>query len=66
VGLRESHPTDTPDPDYREYMDKVKQRIYSKWGYRTRPESGVVGKLTIEFHIVKDATCSHPTAANVG
>jgi periplasmic protein TonB len=48
-------PLDTPDPNYREYMDKVKQRIYSKWGYPYEAQSrGLTGKLTIEFHIAKD------------
>src|SRR5262245_5005920 len=48
-------PLDTPDPNYREYMDKVKQRIYSKWGYPYEAQSrGLQGKLTIEFHIAKD------------
>ena len=46
---------DTPDPNYREYMDKVKQRIYSKWGYPYEAQSrGLQGKLTVEFHIAKD------------
>jgi periplasmic protein TonB len=36
-------------------MDKVKQRIYSKWGYPYEAQSrGLQGKLTIEFHIAKD------------
>jgi len=48
-------PLDTPDPNYREYMEKVKQRIYSKWGYPYEAQSrGLQGKLTIEFHIAKD------------
>lgn len=48
-------PLDTPDPNYREYMEKVKQRIYSKWGYPYEAQSrGLQGKLVIEFHIAKD------------
>jgi TonB family protein len=48
-------PLDTPDPNYREYMQKVKQRIYAKWGYPYEAQSrGLQGKLVIEFHIAKD------------
>lgn len=48
-------PLDTPDPNYREYMEKVKQRIYAKWGYPYEAQSrGLQGKLVIEFHIAKD------------
>lgn len=48
-------PLDTPDPNYREYMEKVKQRIYSKWGYPYEAQTrGLQGKLVIEFHIAKD------------
>lgn len=48
-------PLDTPDPNYREYMEKVKQRIYAKWGYPYEAQArGLQGKLVIEFHIAKD------------
>ncbi len=48
-------PLDTPDPNYREYMEKVKQRIYAKWGYPYEAQSrGLQGKLIVEFHIAKD------------
>ncbi len=48
-------PLDTPDPNYREYMEKVKQRIYAKWGYPYEAQSrGLQGKLVIEFHIARD------------
>lgn len=48
-------PLDTPDPNYREYMQKVRQRIYAKWGYPYEAQSrGLHGKLVIEFHIGKD------------
>lgn len=48
-------PLDTPDPDYRAYMEKVKQRIYAKWGYPYEAQTrGLQGKLVIEFHIAKD------------
>ncbi len=48
-------PLDTPDPNYREYMEKVKRRIYAKWGYPYEAQSrGLQGKLVIEFHIAKD------------
>ena len=48
-------PLDTPDPNYREYMDKVKQRIYAKWGYPYEAQTrGLQGKLVIEFHIARD------------
>jgi len=36
-------------------MEKVKQRIYAKWGYPYEAQSrGLEGKLMIEFHIGKD------------
>jgi TonB family protein len=48
-------PLDTPDPNYREYMQKVRQRIYAKWGYPYEAQArGLHGKLVIEFHIAKD------------
>jgi TonB family protein len=48
-------PLDTPDPNYREYMQKVRQRIYAKWGYPYEAQTrGLQGKLIIEFHIGKD------------
>jgi TonB family protein len=48
-------PLDTPDPNYREYMQKVRQRIYAKWGYPYDAQNrGLQGKLVIEFHIAKD------------
>jgi len=48
-------PLDTPDPNYREYMEKVKQRIYAKWGYPYEAQTrGLQGKLVVEFHIAKD------------
>jgi TonB family protein len=48
-------PLDTPDPNYRAYMEKVKQRIYAKWGYPYEAQTrGLHGKLVVEFHIAKD------------
>jgi TonB family protein len=48
-------PLDTPDPNYREYMQQVKQRIYAKWGYPYEAQTrGLQGTLLIEFHIAKD------------
>jgi periplasmic protein TonB len=48
-------PLDTPDPNYREYMQKVRQRIHSKWSYpRDARNRDLEGKLVIEFHIGKD------------
>jgi periplasmic protein TonB len=48
-------PLDTPDPNYREYMQKVKRRIYSKWGYPYEAQArGLHGSLIVEFHIGKD------------
>ncbi len=36
-------------------MDKVKRRIYAKWGYPYEAQNrGLQGKLVIEFHIAKD------------
>jgi periplasmic protein TonB len=48
-------PLDTPDPNYREYMQKVKRRIYAKWGYPYEAQTrGLQGTLVVEFHIGKD------------
>jgi len=48
-------PLDTDDPNYREYMQRVKQRIYAKWGYPYEAQTrGLQGKLIVEFHIAKD------------
>jgi TonB family protein len=36
-------------------MEKVKQRIYAKWGYPYEAQTrGLQGKLVVEFHIAKD------------
>jgi periplasmic protein TonB len=48
-------PLDTDDPNYREYMQRVKQRIYDNWGYPYEAQTrGMQGKLVVEFHISKD------------
>jgi TonB family protein len=48
-------PLDTPDPNYREYMQRVRQRIYAKWDYpREARDRELTGRLVIEFHIGKD------------
>jgi TonB family protein len=48
-------PLDTPDPNYREYMQRVRQRIYAKWSYpREAQNRELAGRLVIEFHIGKD------------
>jgi TonB family protein len=48
-------PLETEDPNYREYMQKVKRRIYAKWGYPYEAQTrGLQGKLIVEFHIAKD------------
>jgi TonB family protein len=48
-------PLDTPDPNYREYMQRVRQRIYAKWNYpREAQDRELAGRLVIEFHIGKD------------
>jgi periplasmic protein TonB len=48
-------PLDTPDPNYREYMQRVRQRIYAKWSYPHEAQSRELnGKLAIEFHVGKD------------
>ncbi len=53
--MGEPIPLDTPDPNYREYMEKVRQRIYANWGYPYEAQQrGLQGKLVIEFHIAKD------------
>jgi protein TonB len=36
-------------------MQKVKRRIYAKWGYPYEAQTrGLQGKLVVEFHIAKD------------
>ena len=48
-------PLDTPDPNYREYMQRVRQRIYARWSYpHDAGNRDLHGKLAIEFHIGKD------------
>ena len=48
---------DTLDPIYSAYMKKVKQRIYSKWGYPYEAQAkGLQGKVVIEFHIARDGS----------
>jgi TonB family protein len=48
-------PLDTQDPNYSEYMQRVRQRIYAKWTYpREAKNRELHGKLVIEFHIGKD------------
>ena len=48
-------PLDTPDPNYREYMQRVRQRIYANWAYpRAAQDRDLNGRLVIEFHIGKD------------
>lgn len=48
-------PLDTPDPNYRDYMQKVRQRIYANWRFpREALDREMHGKLMIEFHIGKD------------
>jgi len=50
-------PLDTPDPNYREYMQRVRQRIYAKWDYpREARDRELAGRLVIEFHIVLDSS----------
>ena len=53
--MGEPVPLDTDDPNYREYMQRVKRRIYAKWGYPYEAQTrGLHGKLVVEFHIAKD------------
>jgi len=48
-------PLDTPDPNYRDYMQKVRQRIYANWRFPSEPHPREIsGRLVIEFHIGKD------------
>jgi periplasmic protein TonB len=48
-------PLDTPDPNYREYMQRLRQRIYAQWNYpREAQNRELAGSLVIEFHIGKD------------
>jgi TonB family protein len=48
-------PLDTPDPDYREYMQRVRQRIYANWRYpQGAHRQDLYARLVIEFHIGRD------------
>jgi len=48
-------PLDTPDPNYRDYMQKVRQRIYANWRFPSEPNPREIsGRLVIEFLIGKD------------
>jgi periplasmic protein TonB len=48
-------PLDTPDPNYRDYMQKVRQRIYANWRFPSEPyPREISGRLVIEFLIGKD------------
>jgi protein TonB len=48
-------PLDTPDPNYRDYMHKVRQRIYANWRFPSEPNPREIsGRLVIEFLIGKD------------
>jgi TonB family protein len=51
----EEIPLDTPDPNYREYMQKVKRKIYENWGYPYEAQiRGLHGQLVMRFDIAKD------------
>jgi TonB family protein len=55
LGAGDPIPMDTPDPKYRTYFDKVRERIKAKWVYpRQAGERNIEGELVIEFHIAKD------------
>jgi len=48
-------PLDTPDPNYRDYMARVRQQIYAKWVYpREAQDRDLRGRLVVEFQIGKD------------
>src|SRR5262249_22806554 len=48
-------PLDTPDRNYRDYMQKVRQRIYANWRSPSEPHPREIsGRLVIEFLIGKD------------
>jgi len=48
-------PLNTLNPDYRDYMERVKQRIHAKWGYPFEAQSrGLQGRVEIEFHIARN------------
>jgi protein TonB len=48
-------PLDTPDPNYREYMQRVRQRIYAAWSYPHEAQNRELhGKVVIEFHVGRD------------
>jgi protein TonB len=46
---------DTADPRYKDYFNKIRERIKANWIYpRQAGEHGIEGELLIEFHIAKD------------
>ncbi len=46
---------DTPDPKYRDYFNRVRERIRSKWVYpRQAGERSIEGNGQIDFDIAKD------------
>ncbi len=55
AGAGDPIPLDTPEPKYRTYFDKVRERIKAKWVYpRQAGERNIESELVIEFHIAKD------------
>jgi TonB family protein len=53
----EPTPLGTSEPKYRDYFNKVRERIKAKWVYpRPAGERGIEGELLIEFHIAKDGS----------
>jgi TonB family protein len=55
AGASDPIPLDTPEPKYRDYFNKVRERIKAKWVYpRQAGERGIEGEVVIEFHIAKD------------
>jgi TonB family protein len=47
-------PLDTPDPDYQDYFNQIRERIKSKWTYpEEAARRGIDGELLIEFGIAK-------------
>jgi TonB family protein len=48
-------PLDSPDPNYREYLQKVRQRIYAHWRFPNEAHNREINaRLVVEFHIGKD------------
>ena len=49
---------DTDDPVFKDYIEKVKRKILSVWGYPEDERPGLKGRVSLEFKIEIDGTVS--------